>query len=154
MTRQLKLFKDMISTPRGVVWSDKNGKASLEWNSSNFNGGDSNSWVSRYSAAQKFVDSEVLRLCEPYIPLLTGVLVMTGILGTDVGSGTVSWIAPYARYQYYGHVMYGKAPKKVSANFLRYHGGGMRGMYWFERMKHAHGREIVAGARKIAGGGK
>jgi hypothetical protein len=128
-----------IQTPRGFVTTDRNGKASLEWNSGAFNGG-GDSWNNRYSDAQKFVDSEVLRLCEPYIPLLTGVLKFSGILGTDVGSGTVSWITPYARKRYY-------TPRKTASTT-----GPLRGPFWFERMKQAHGREIVAGARKIAGG--
>jgi hypothetical protein len=138
-----------IQTPRGFVTTDRNGKASLEWNSDFVD-----KWNGRYSAAQKFVDESVLFGCEPYIPHLTGVLVATGLLGTDVGSGTVSWIAPYARYQYYGKVMVGKAPKTVSSKDLVYHGGGIRGSFWFERWKTVDGGRTIAGARKIAGGGK
>jgi hypothetical protein len=78
-----------IETPRGVVYHDENMKAVLEWNT-NFQP----KWQKRYSEAQKFVDSEVLRLCEPYTPLLTGMLIKSGTLGTDIGSGTVQWIAP------------------------------------------------------------
>jgi hypothetical protein len=126
-----------IQTPRGFVTTDRNGKASLEWNTDFVN-----KWDGQYSAAQKFVDSEVLRLCEPYIPLLTGVLIMSGILGTDVGSGTVSWITPYARKRYY-------TPRKTASTT-----GPLRGPFWFERMKQVSGPAIIAGARKIAGGGK
>lgn len=84
-----------------------------------------------------FVDSEVLRLCEPYIPLLTGMLVQSGILGTHVGSGTVKWIAPYAAAQYY---MERKNPSKT---------GPLRGPYWFERMKEVWKDTIIQGARKM-----
>jgi hypothetical protein len=86
----------VISTPRGSITVNKNGKAELVWNTT-FN----LKWQEQYSAAQKFIDSEILRLCEPFVPLLTGMMIMSGILGTDIGSGTVSWIAPYSRYQYY-----------------------------------------------------
>lgn len=124
----------IIQTPRGAIFQNGKGKAELKWNT-NFA-----RWQKQYTAAQKFIDSEVLRLSEPYIPLLTGTLIKTGILGTDIGSGTVSWIAPYARYQYY-------LPRKVGSQ-----SGALRGSMWFERMKAVHKTTIVAGARKIAGG--
>ena len=127
-----------IETPRGKVVIGENGKASLEWNT-NF----VPKWTERYTKAQKFVDSEVLRYSEPFIPLLTGTLIKTGILGTDIGSGTVSWIAPYARYQYYR----GRRPGTQQA-------GPLRGRYWFERMKAVRGETIIRGAKKLAGGGK
>jgi hypothetical protein len=108
----------------------------LQWNS-NFR----SRWQTKYSAAQKFMDSEVLRLCEPLTPLRTGMLVKSGTLGTDIGSGLVSWIAPYAKKQYY-------SPRKVGSET-----GPQRGPYWFARMKAAHKHYLVAGARRIAGGG-
>ncbi len=124
-----------IETPRGSIIRTKGGKAELRWNT-NFRG----KWHRQYSAAQRFVDSEVLRLSEPYTPLLTGMLIKSGTLGTDIGSGEVAWIAPYARYQYY-------SPRKPGSKT-----GPLRGPYWFERMKTDHGQTIIAGVRRIAGG--
>lgn len=124
-----------IETPRGVVYHDENMKAVLEWNT-NFQP----KWQKRYSEAQKFVDSEVLRLCEPYTPLLTGMLIKSGTLGTEIGSGTVQWIAPYARYQYY-------LKRKTKSET-----GPLRGSMWFERMKQTHKSKILRGARRIAKG--
>lgn len=124
-----------IETPRGAVVIGPNGKAELKFNS-NF----SPKWTRRYTIAQKFVDSEVLRLCEPFIPLQTSMLIKSGILGTDVGSGRVQWIAPYARFQYYR----GRRPGESET-------GPLRGRYWFERMKEIHVQRIIAGARKLAG---
>lgn len=124
-----------IETPRGVVYHDKNMKAVLEWNT-NFKP----KWQKRFSEAQKFVDSEVLRLCEPYTPLLTGMLIKSGTLGTEIGSGTVQWIAPYARYQYY-------LKRKTKSET-----GSLRGSMWFERMKQVHKSKILRGARRIARG--
>ena len=138
-----------INTPRGSISVGPNGTAELKFNT-NF----AEKWGGQYSAAQTFVDSEVLRLCEPFVPLQTSMLIKSGILGTDIGSGTVQWIAPYSRYQYYGKVMTGHAPKKVSAKNLVYHGGGVRGAFWFERMKEVSGQNIIDGAAKIAGGTK
>ena len=91
--------------------------------------------------AQKFVDSEVLRLSAPYVPLRTSMLLKSGQLGTDIGSGEVQYIAPYAHKQYY-------SPRKPGSAT-----GALRGPLWFERMKADHGKEIIAGAKKIAGGG-
>jgi hypothetical protein len=126
----------IIRTPRGHIDIDKNGKAELIWNP-NF----VQKWTARYTAAQRFVDSEVIRLCEPYTPLLTGTLIKTGILGSEIGSGLVMWIAPYAKKQYYS----GRKPGSQT--------GQLRGPFWFARMKAVSGKEIIKGAKKLAGQG-
>jgi len=128
------MMKPVIKTPRGRVFITKNGKAALEWNT-NFRP----KWQRRYSAAQKFVDSEVLRRSEKYTPLLTSMLIKSGDLGTVIGSGLVQWITPYARRQYYSP----RAPGSQT--------GPLRGPFWFARMKAVSGRSIIAGAKKIAG---
>jgi len=138
-----------IETPKGTIIKTKNGKAKLTWNP-NF----SDKWQGRYTDAQKFVDSEVLRLSDPYIPMQSGMLKKSGILGTTIGTGEVVWNAPYARYLYYGKVMVGRAPKKVTSAKLTYHGAPMRGAFWFERMKKDKGKQILDKAALIAGGGK
>ncbi len=124
-----------IETPRGAVILNAQGKAELKFKS-NF----SSRWTKKYTAAQKFVDSEVLRYSEPFTPLLTGTLIKSGILGTVIGSGTVSWITPYAKRQYYR----GRRPGTQQA-------GPLRGRFWFERMKAVRGATIVKGAKKFAG---
>ena len=122
----------VITTPRGSIKVVNGVYAELKFNP-NF----VPKWQGRYTSAQKFVDSEVLRLCEPYIPLLTGMLVASGILGTYVGSGSVHWIAPYAAAQYYSS----RKPGTYS--------GPLRGPYWFERMKAVYGQTIIDGARRL-----
>ena len=126
-----------IETPKGKIIKNERGQAQLVFNA-NFR----QKWQAQYSAAQVFVDSEVLRLCEPLIPLRTSMLIKSGILGTDVGSGLVQWIAPYAKAQYY-------SPRRVGSMT-----GPQRGPFWFERMKEANGQRLIANARKIAGQGK
>ena len=143
----------MIKTSRGKIII-KGGKAELIWNT-----GFWTKWHRKYSEAQKVVDSEILRLCEPYIPLQTSMLVKSGILGTKIGSGLVQWIAPYARFQYYGKVMVGiesrsayamrGEKKEVINKNLVYHGGGVRGSFWFERAKEANKNSIIANAQRI-----
>lgn len=129
------MAKPIIKTPRGTIAIGANGKAELKW--------DTNFQMKRqkeFDAAQVFVDSEVLRLSERYTPLLTSMLIKSGTLGTVPGEGVVSWIAPYARKRYYTPR---KSPSKT---------GPLRGPFWFENMKAVHGRTILAGAKKIAGG--
>jgi hypothetical protein len=129
------MSEPIIETPRGFIHQWPGGKAVLIWNTR------FKRWQKQYSQAQRFVDSEVLRLSEPYIPLLTGMLIKSGILGTEIGSGLVQWIAPYARPQYYSSRAVGSET------------GARRGPFWFQRMKELSGRRILAGARRIAGGG-
>lgn len=91
-----------------------------------------------FGHAQKYVDTEVLRLCTPMVPKDTGELIRSGIRETKVGSGKVVYNTPYARRWYY-----------EPANFQ---GAPMRGNYWFDRMKNNGGKEtILAGLAKLAG---
>lgn len=127
-----------ITTPKGSVIQVKtakgNIKAQLQWNP-----GFSAKWNGQFTEAQRYVDSEVLRLSSRYVPLRTSMLQKSGILGTEIGKGEVCWIAPYARKQYY-----------KTADSRPY--DPKRGGHWFERMKADHGAQIIAGAKKRAGG--
>lgn len=90
----------------------------------------------RIEKAQKFLDSEILWKCDPYIPFKTGMLRGSGILGTKVGSGRIRWIAPYAKRQYYKGLASGK-----------------RGRWWLKRAMTAHGEEIIRSTQKKLEGG-
>jgi hypothetical protein len=129
-----------ITTPRGKVFTVtlKNGstKAALEW-APDFG----SRYTGNFTRAQQFIDSEVLRHCDPLVPKDTGMLKTSGIIGTVVGSGEVSYIAPYSAYQYYKTAQ----SRPYDAN---------RGGKWFERMKAVHKDAILRGALKIAGGGR
>ena len=93
---------------------------------------------------QKSIDENVIRFSEPYVPFLTGFLAVDApILGTVAGSGLVVYRAPYARRQYYTNSGNGK---QGTAR------GGLRGRYWFDRMKADHGQKIIQEAAEIAGG--
>ncbi|MDO5558126.1 MAG: minor capsid protein [Oscillospiraceae bacterium] len=93
-----------------------------------------------FSLSQKFIDSEVLRLSDQYVPMQTGMLKKSGTNGTVIGSGVVKYNAPYARIQYYS----GRSPGSSTQ-------GPLRGRMWFERMKADHKDEILKGAKKAAG---
>lgn len=116
-----------------------------------------------FDKAQKFIDSECIRLMKKYTPFKTGILEKSATLGTDIGSGEIKQVAPYARYQYYGELMvssktgssYSKGERKVLTGIpLEYSKSAHpnAGKMWFERMKAVHREQILKGASKIAGG--
>ncbi len=104
-----------------------------------------------YQQAQRYVDNEVLRRCDPLTPRRKGDLIRSGVRATSIGSGLVQYNSPYARYQYYGKVMIGKAPKTVTNIPLTYSGAPNRGAKWFERMKVKDKKDILRGAGRIVG---
>lgn len=98
---------------------------------------------SNFENAQKFVDSEVLRLNEPYMPKRSGDMIRSGTRGTVISSGVVEYIAPYARWQNYTNA--GKGTDGLNAS----HGAkGLRGAFPLERMKADHLEEIEKGVKE------
>lgn len=90
--------------------------------------------------AQIFVDSEVLRCCDSYVPFRTGMLKRSGTTATVKGSGMVHYNTPYARLNYYSNKGNGKEGMNK---------GGKRGRLWFERMKPDYKDSILNGVKKI-----
>ncbi len=89
-------------------------------------------------AAQRYVDSEALRLCTPYVPMDTGELIRSGVRETKIGSGKIVYHTPYSRRWYYEPAKFQGAP--------------MRGNYWFDRMKNNGGKaSILRGLARLAG---
>jgi len=91
---------------------------------------------------QKYIDSEVLRCCDGYVPMQSGKLKESGTTATVVGSGMVHYNTPYARKNYYKNKGMGNEGIKK---------GGKRGRFWFERMKPDHLPGILKGVKRIAG---
>lgn len=52
--------------------------------------------------AQAHLDSQVLKDTDKYVPMRTGMLAKSGIIGTRISTGVVEYIAPYAKKVYYG----------------------------------------------------
>ena len=95
-------------------------------------------------AVQKFVDSEVIRYCEPKVPMATGYLSHDApIIGSVIGEGFVVYAAPYAANMYYNPQYHFRTDHHPEA-----------GAYWFERAMAEHKDDIVLGAAAIAGGRK
>lgn len=94
-----------------------------------------------FGAVQTFIDSEVLRLCEPRVPRDNEDLIKSGTINTVAGSGQVEYDTPYARRWHYEPADFQGAPT--------------RGNYWFERtMKEGGAAAILEGACRIAGARK
>lgn len=91
-----------------------------------------------FADAQKYIDSECLRYSDKYTPMLTGFMKRSGTLGTVLGSGELKYTAPYARRQYYTNAGRGKQGTSK---------GGLRGKFWFERMKADHKKDILNGVK-------
>lgn len=95
-------------------------------------------------AVQVYIDSEVLRLCEPYTPRDKGNLIASGTHHTVPGSGEVKWKTGDKNSKGYAVRWYYEP-----ANFQ---GAPMRGNFWFERMKNEGGKEAIGqGAATLAG---
>lgn len=91
---------------------------------------------------QKYIDSEVLRCSDPYVPFLSGKLKESGITNTVIGSGMVHYNTPYARKNYY---------KNRGNGVQGLNRSGIRGRLWFERMKPDNLPSILKGVKRIAG---
>ncbi len=101
---------------------------------------DTKAVASRFSgkcmSAQKWLDNEVLKDCDEYVPFRTGNLRNSGIRGTKLGSGKVVYNAPYAASCYYGKKKFlkDKHPKACAQ--------------WFEKAKKVNKDKWIAGAEK------
>lgn len=156
----------IINQPKNV--SGANGSFNFTW-SSTF----SAAMADKLNKAQKFIDSETIRLMVPYTPMNSGALAESVKLGTVIGSGTLRYNSVYARYQYYGEIYGPNIPifergnsepvaffsprgqkKQPTGRQLKYNTSThpKAGKMWFERMKADHASEIAKGAAKIAGG--
>lgn len=91
-------------------------------------------------AVARYIDSECIRLMEPYTPLKDKDLILSAV-ETAVGSRVIKQggpSAPYARRWYYTPAKFNGAPK--------------RGNRWFQRMLDEGGRkEIMAGIELMTG---
>lgn len=96
---------------------------------------------SKYSQAQKFLDSEVIKDSDPYVPMRTGNLRDSGISGTSLGSGCVVYNAPYAKPMYYGiHCHFSKDKHPLAC------------AQWFEKAKSLKKKDWLDGVNRIVKG--
>lgn len=100
--------------------------------------------------ARVFLANEVARLSDPYVPMQQGILKNTKQIA---GSGrTITYLGPYAHYQYVGEVMAGRAPKHYTGKPLTYHGAPMRGPEWDKRMMADRKDDLTQSVANYVGG--
>ena len=71
----------------------------------------------RFDKAQKFIDAECIRHMVKYTPTLSTNLRKSATRGTKIGSGKIQYLAPYARYQYYGKLMVSSVTEDTISGF-------------------------------------
>jgi hypothetical protein len=94
------------------------------------------------TTAQKWLDNEVLKDCDPYVPMATGNLRNSGIRGTQIGSGNVVYNAPYAASCYYAESRTFSKSKHPQAS-----------AQWFEKAKAVNAESWRREAAKLVKGG-
>lgn len=87
---------------------------------------------------------QALKDANQYVPRDQGLLENSGIINSDThaqdGVFTLRWDEPYARYQYYGVAMEGRAPKQVTDRPLKYTKPEAKKM-WAHHAQAKHGDE-------------
>lgn len=126
----------LIETPRGAIFTADGVTSQLIFFDKAFE-----QKGKAFNNAQKWLDNAVLRDTEQFVPMRTGALKQSGILGTVVGSGKIKYIAPYARKQYFANF----APSKAA------HPQASR--EWFEVSKAVNGVQWFNGVKTIIKGG-
>lgn len=99
-----------------------------------------NRFEPRYKAAQRFLDSEVLRDSAPFCPMRTGYLMKSGNTGTVLGSGNIVYNAPYAHKCYYAKIEFCKEKHPQATS------------QWFEKAKALKKKIWLDGVSKILRG--
>ena len=122
---------------------------------------------------QQYIDNFVFTRCEPYLPGIH--LYRDSESANKFGSGRVVWNTPDANYLYEGKLMVDPITLKgafYNQNYgywsrpntqkiidpkgrdLTYHGGGLRGKEWFDRMVDVEMDNLLIGIKNIVDGGK
>lgn len=95
--------------------------------------------IGNMGEVQIYIDSECIRRMDKYTKKDTGALIKSATFNTKIGSGKIIQRTPYARLQYY--------------NFNAVNNDtGLRGTFWFERMKKDNISDIKKGVERISGG--
>lgn len=121
---------------------------------------------------QQVIDKAVIDYNLQYVPMQTGTLGKSAYTATQLGSGSVVYPGPYARYLYFGEVMGPNIPvfeddsgeptrffsptgqkKHLTGRSLQYSKemNPLAGSFWFERMKADHMGDILREAKNVAG---
>jgi len=89
---------------------------------------------------RRYLASRVKLRSDPYVPMQQDNLKNAVHIAAD--GSTLTYVMPYAHYQYHGMVMAGRAPKHYTGSALTYHGAPMRGPQWEKRMLADHKHDL------------
>lgn len=92
----------------------------------------------RAKEAQDYLDNEVIRTSRPFVPFLQGTLANTVVIEEP---GTIVYVQPYARRQYYGDTF----------RFSKQH-HPLAGSRWTDRAKEAYIKDWTKGVENILKG--
>ena len=103
---------------------------------------------------QMFVTNTVNRRITRYMPFRSGAL--STKLKHIKSATEIEVLGPYARYQYYGKVMEGPAPKAVTDRYLKYDKtkNPLAGPFWDRRLIANEGAQIAGEVRRYVSGRK
>ena len=92
-------------------------------------------------SVQAFHTNNVMRRIVKYMPYRSGATIKVMIAQTDINKPYIVLDVPYAKYLYYGKVMVGRAPKKVTDVPLEYTKAKnpLAGPLWDRRLVAAEG---------------
>lgn len=128
----------ILTTPNGKTFhvKSKSGDlyATLTW-SPEF----SERMTKQLQAGQAQLDSEIMRIMQPYMPLAAKITINAMYRATDVGSGLIQIKTPGAKRAYRSNAPVGKK------------GGSLRGPYYFHRMKADKKQYISNFAMRVMG---
>lgn len=99
--------------------------------------------VGKNGAVQKFVTNTINRRITRYMPFLSGVLATK--LKHVKSPTKIEVLGPYAKYQYYGKAMEGRAPKTLTNRPMNYTKTKhpLAGPFWDRRLMQAEGKAIA-----------
>ena len=103
---------------------------------------------------QMFVTNTVNRRITRYMPFRSGALATK--LKHIKSATEIEVLGPYARYQYYGKVMEGPAPKVLTDRDLKYDKtkNPLAGPFWDRHLMNNEGAQIAADVRRYVSGRK
>ena len=103
---------------------------------------------------QMLVTNTVNRRITRYMPFRSGALATK--LKHIKSATEIEVLGPYARYQYYGKVMEGPAPKAVTDRDLKYDKtkNPLAGPFWDRHLMNNEGAQIAADVRRYVSGRK
>lgn len=92
-------------------------------------------------SVQAFHTNNVMRRIVKYMPYRSGATIKVMIAQTNISKPYIVLDVPYAKYLYYGKVMVGRAPKKVTDISLEYtkEKNPLAGPLWDRRLVAAEG---------------